>query len=429
MFPIITADQEEPESLPYFVVGNNGIFLRKQSLLGVSTSQVKGIAHLPKIEEDLEYTLPVIPAAISAQIGGFLRLAHKRFHTEAAVLLCLDEKKQWQIVIPRQKAKNVDVEYFIDEDTIPTGWKLMGTVHSHPFGSYKPVASSTDVEDEKKIDGVHLISSSPNDNPIQYSAAVSVDGVRWLYNDWRTIMESAAPVDVPEEWLDNIERSLVDKAVGKVQSWYGGGAYSGGSYYGGGVYSGGSYKEKAVPKEGETIEDAFRRVRKYSIDFCEETALASGYEFHWTLTPLQEAQGSGAGQAPTTALAPVAEHSNDATVSNPKLPDNWQAADLIRCKGKHPAIAKCRKNCGCHCQPCKDGLVGSYDATIFDDGAFYDDAAEVNVCACEECFNGCDATVFRADEEICSLCKQGDHWADIGGMAEKRLTAGRKEVN
>jgi hypothetical protein len=60
MFPILPAGSTglATTSLPAFVVAHDGLYLRKQSLLGLSQTKVDGIEHLPVEKEFVEYALP-----------------------------------------------------------------------------------------------------------------------------------------------------------------------------------------------------------------------------------------------------------------------------------------------------------------------------------------------------------------------------------
>ena len=120
MFPIVKAGEEVP-SLPAFIVGKNGIFLRTQSRLGVSTTKVPTIDHLDEVEPALEWKLPLIPANIVGKIVGFLHRCDTERGGEGALLLCLNEKDEWDLVVPRQDNSGADVRYYIDPDTVPPG--------------------------------------------------------------------------------------------------------------------------------------------------------------------------------------------------------------------------------------------------------------------------------------------------------------------
>lgn len=354
MFPVVPAGIE-PESLPAFIVGSNGIFLRKQSALGVSQAKVDNIAHLPKVEPTIEYDLPRIPAAVSARIAGFLRDVYRKNKSEGLVLLCLDEQGAWQPIIPRQEIGNGHaVAYFIEPGTVPDGWRLMGTVHSHPseFSHLAPSASSIDENDERKFDGLHLVAGSLGREP-KYGAAVVVDGTRWRFTDSSVVIEPAEPVDAPPEWIMRV-KVLPPKVLPPKPS-------STGGY---GFFN----KKWHYPKADESLDDCFRRVNKWRLDDMVKHAARIGVKFDYTITPIEEEHGEQT---------------------------EWIEAVTFRCTGKH--VGKpCPDNCGCHCDACKRKLVGSFGV----------------VCGCEECFLGCDEPVSPG--ETCAECKEGHHYEDKG---------------
>jgi hypothetical protein len=77
MFPILPAGSPEVAGtrLPAFVVAHDGLYLRKQSLLGLSQTRVTGAEHLPAETEFVEYVLPKVPADPMARVIGFFRSA------------------------------------------------------------------------------------------------------------------------------------------------------------------------------------------------------------------------------------------------------------------------------------------------------------------------------------------------------------------
>lgn len=455
MFPVVPAGGRKPKSLPAFIVASNGIFLRKESALGITQTRVGNPAHLPELQPELEYKLPPVPKKLSARIAGFLLRADKEFHSEAAVLLCLDKQRRWRIVIPRQDASGADVKYFVDPDTIPKGWLLAGTVHSHPFNKTStPSASWTDESDERKIDGVHLVAGSLEKNP-KYGAAVVVDGTRFKYMNWEDLIEPAEPRTdlVPDEWLDKIENKkkpgLIGKAVNKITS------------YSGGYTS--TYVPEWMPRGNETPQEAIARARKHSFDWINEDANKLGYKLVWSLeelppgaTEADEGNKSTAGGpqndtvivggplVPVPAVpapkAPTTEFDDSDflggtlwPVSDKPVGPVWRDAEPIECEGKHP-WKDCPKGCGCHCDPCRKHLVGSYDASkvnppLPDDDNDVPSTAkfggeewvgrnpEKDECACTECSGGCFAYVQPneiRDDRLCKFCVRGEHYLEDG---------------
>lgn len=433
MFPIVAVG-EEPKSLPAFIIGKNGIYMRKESALGVSTTKVSKIAHLDDVQPSLDYRLPKIPAKLSGLISGFLLKVDRKFHTEGAVLLCLNKKRKWEIVIPRQDIGGAQVKYFVDPDTVPQGWLLAGTVHSHPFNTTTaPTPSWTDEDDERKIDGVHFVAGSLSKEP-KYSAAVVIDGTRFKYLDWTELMEPAeANIDaVPDEWLTKCEgkKSFAQSIVGAVTSSYGG-SYTGGSSY--------TSHAGLFPKDGETDEQALARYDKTQLKWLIEDAAKLGYKFTWSLEPLAEGEkvttevAASFDSTPKYESVAVGKDANGQLtliappVPKPVPPSNeggtvWADADLIECEGKHP-YRDCPKGCGCHCDPCRKKLVGSWRPQP---GTVLNMYANQVECECKTCYGGCAMTVHLDDivdgePALCGLCLGGSHYtkADETGAAEE----------
>lgn len=466
MFPVVPAGGRKPKSLPAFIIASNGIFLRKESALGVTQTRVSNVAHLPELQPTLEYKLPPVPKKLSAKIAGFLLRAHKEFDSEAAVLLCLDKKRNWRIVIPRQDASGVDVKYFVDPDTVPKGWLLAGTVHSHPFNkTTAPTASWTDESDERKIDGVHLVAGSLDHNP-KYGAAVVVDGTRFKYLNWEDLIEPAEPrVDlIPDDWLDKIENKKKKGVIGKAVSVI--------TSYGSGYVSK-PYTPEWMPRGNETPQEAIARARKHSFDWINEDANKLGYRLVWSLEELPEGPVveadekvksiSGGPKNDTVIvggpLVPVPTTTPPATTKQQDAWDEdfghtlwpvpaeqpvgpiWRDAEPIRCEDKHPWKECPKKGCGCHCEPCRKHLVGSYDASKvnpplpdpdapsavrFGDEGWVGRNPDKDECACTECYGGCFAYIKPddiRDDRLCRFCVRGEHYLEDGTTSKPKEDA------
>ena len=86
MFPVLVAGTwADGTALPAFVVARDGVYLRKQTLLGESQTKVERVAHLPAAEEYVEYALPKVPADLMARVVGFFRAVYRERRTEALV--------------------------------------------------------------------------------------------------------------------------------------------------------------------------------------------------------------------------------------------------------------------------------------------------------------------------------------------------------
>ena len=156
MFPILAAGSPEATipSLPAFVVAHDGLYLRKRSLLGVSQTKVDGAEHLPAEKEYLEYALPKVPADLMARVVGFFRAIYRAQRTEALVLL-LWAGEGFDLFVPDQRVSPASVSHTLDEAELPSGSRVVGSIHSH--GAFGAGASSIDEDDEAEFDGLHVV--------------------------------------------------------------------------------------------------------------------------------------------------------------------------------------------------------------------------------------------------------------------------------
>jgi hypothetical protein len=201
-FPILTADSELGESpVPAFVVGRDGLYLRKHSLLGLSQTKVERVAHLPAATEFVEYELPAVPRELMAQVTGFFRAVWQAHRTEAVVLLSWSDEG-FGLVVPRQKVGPANLSFELAEADVPQGSRLVGSIHSHgAFGAY---ASLTDEDDEAELDGLHVVVGDLDRRRHSYAAAVVVDGVRFEPALRRLIERPRRHVEPPEAWLRSV---------------------------------------------------------------------------------------------------------------------------------------------------------------------------------------------------------------------------------
>jgi proteasome lid subunit RPN8/RPN11 len=204
MFPILPAGSPAvaTTSLPAFVVAHDGLYLRKQSLLGLSQTKVDGIEHLPVEKEFVEYALPKVPADLMARIVGFFRSVYRRQATEALVLL-LWADAGFDCFVPAQKVSPVSVSHTLDETELPAGSRVIGSIHSH--GAFGAWASSIDAADEAQFDGLHVVVGKFDRARPTYSVALAVDGQRFDIPTNVVLERPRRLVEPPEDWLQQVK--------------------------------------------------------------------------------------------------------------------------------------------------------------------------------------------------------------------------------
>jgi hypothetical protein len=203
MFPIVEAGPAlETASLPAFVVARDGLYLRKRSLLGLSQTKVGRVAHLPDGREFVDYVLPKVPSDLMARAVGFFRAVYRLHKTEAAALL-LWRNGSFDLAVPDQKVSSVSVKFDLSDGDLPSGSRLVGTMHSH--GGFTAYASSTDEDDEAELDGLHIVVGDFDRRRLGYSAAIVVDGIRFHLKTGQLIERPRRLVEPPNEWLQKVK--------------------------------------------------------------------------------------------------------------------------------------------------------------------------------------------------------------------------------
>jgi len=204
MFPIVEAGSPalEGTTLPAFVVARDGLYLRKQSLLGLSQTKVERVAHLPAGKPFLDYRLPKLPAELMGQVVGFFRAVYDRQQTEALVLL-LWQDDRFEILVPSQSTTSVSVRHKLDHSGLPAGSRLVGTIHSH--GAFSAFASATDEDDEADLDGLHVVVGDLLRRRPSLSAALVVDGYRFGVRQSQVLERPRTIVPPPDEWLARVK--------------------------------------------------------------------------------------------------------------------------------------------------------------------------------------------------------------------------------
>ena len=204
MFPILRAGSPEviDTRLPAFVVAHDGLYLRKQSLLGLSQTKVDGVDHLPAEKEFVEYALPKVPADLMARVVGFFRSIYRRQATEALVLL-LWAGEGFDLFVPDQQVSPASVKHRLDESALPDDLRVIGSIHSH--GAFGAGASSIDADDEAEFDGLHVVVGDFDRSRPSYSAAIAVDGHRFAIRTNVVLERPRRLIEPPEDWLRQVK--------------------------------------------------------------------------------------------------------------------------------------------------------------------------------------------------------------------------------
>jgi PRTRC genetic system protein A len=199
MFKIVVADgtQEMPKDDIYYVVGKEGIFIKKRLGIMESLSPVKTISILESVQATAKMHIPEIPAILTAKVANFFREVQKEHRSEAIVLLFFNEQTQkYKVVPPAQKVGPASLDY--NRSIVIDGWTMIGDIHSH--SSMSAFHSGTDQGDEESFDGLHITFGNLNSELISISASI-------VSNGHRTIVS-------PDEYLKGIR---LDHEIDEVE--------------------------------------------------------------------------------------------------------------------------------------------------------------------------------------------------------------------
>ena len=202
MFPILAAGSVEPIRLPAFVVARDGLYLRKQSLLGVSQTKVPGAAHLPVEKEYLDYALPRVPMDLMARAVGFFRAVYRLHRAEAVVLLSWSGEA-FDLFVPEQKVGSASVKHQLHEAEFASCTRVVGSIHSH--GACGAGASSIDEDDEAEFDGLHVVVGDFDRRRQSYTAAIAVDGHRFDVRPGVVLKRPRRLTEPPGDWVRRVE--------------------------------------------------------------------------------------------------------------------------------------------------------------------------------------------------------------------------------
>lgn len=142
--------------------------------------------------ENMNWTGTKMPAALMQQMLGTIRQFPK-MEVAFSLYYSLAEKK-WAVKCPQQNGHGAAVHFEDDGLDMPAGYAIIGSVHTHPeMGAFW---SATDLADQKKKHGVHLVLGLRNGYATQYK--LSIFTPYGAYDkDWNDIIEA---VDFNQDW-------------------------------------------------------------------------------------------------------------------------------------------------------------------------------------------------------------------------------------
>jgi hypothetical protein len=198
MFKVFVNDgtQEMPDDDIMYIVGKEGIFLKKKMGVMESIAPVKNISILESVASMARMHIPPIPGPTFAKTVSFFREVYKEYYGESIVLIFFNEEtEKYKMFPPSQKVTAGSLEY--NRGITIEGWTMIGTIHSH--GSMSAFHSGVDDDDEKTFDGLHITVGNVKDEEVSISASIVSNGHRFMIEPSQYIKQVKKTKEIDEE--------------------------------------------------------------------------------------------------------------------------------------------------------------------------------------------------------------------------------------
>lgn len=185
MFPVILFDGKtqipENEKVCYLIT-KNGVYLYKNLNTIRSLTPVESISHLKEPESFAELKIPMIPKELIREATSYFRYVYKTCDSEGGLLIhYFPNLKKFKLHCPVQQVSSGGVHWDNRKEPLPKGAIRIGTIHSH--ASMSAFHSGTDVNDEKKFDGIHVTIGHMDEKIHSIVASIVVGGTRFVLDE------------------------------------------------------------------------------------------------------------------------------------------------------------------------------------------------------------------------------------------------------
>lgn len=159
------------------------------------------------------FLLTKLPADCFILAMDFLKNVLDRKKSEGNILIYMKtDTNDFQMLIPEQKVSHGSVDYKMpDPKDIPEGYKLVGSIHSHP--TFSAFQSGTDHADEQNVfEGFHITCGYINRVNPEFHARINMTGKTETVS-WKDVVDVEG---LPKEWLEfkKPETSSAGKQIG-----------------------------------------------------------------------------------------------------------------------------------------------------------------------------------------------------------------------
>jgi len=180
MFEILVHDgKTNPlEDDIYYIVGKDGIYMKKNLGIMESLIPVDKIPDLQDVPCSAVIHIPKLPATLFAKVYEFFKAVYDEHKSEAVILLFYNQETQkFKVVVPSQQVSGAACDY--NKGMTLKDMNMIGTIHSH--ANMSAFHSGIDDTDEKVFDGLHITIGNVNDEFPSVSTSVVASGFRQMY--------------------------------------------------------------------------------------------------------------------------------------------------------------------------------------------------------------------------------------------------------
>jgi len=207
MFKIFINDGNStpPDDDIFYILGKNGLYLRKKLGRIDAIIPVDKISILGDVQPSARYDLPKIPKLMFAKIIAFFKKIYEDHKSEAIVLLHFNEEtEKFKLQIPHQKVTGAGINYL--RTVSYPGYTKVCTIHSH--SSMSAFHSGVDDKDEEDTDGLHITVGHLNWEDWAFDLSVSV-----VFNGKRFMVDA-------EDYIDGLSNIEHEDNYSHIGGWY-----------------------------------------------------------------------------------------------------------------------------------------------------------------------------------------------------------------
>lgn len=178
MFKVHINDGSEfPTDDIFYIVGSNGIFLKKSLGIIDSTSPVDKISILKEVDTYASLNIKKISSELICQNVNFLKWVYSEYKSEGmSILHYNDTNEEMKIQVPQQWVSGGGLRYV--NDVSFKNFVRLGSIHSHAdFGAFH---SSIDKGDEFNWDGLHITIGNVNSENVSITASIVANKLRFI---------------------------------------------------------------------------------------------------------------------------------------------------------------------------------------------------------------------------------------------------------